>query len=611
LKCCKSLRVRSFAWTGSELNAAIRYLRQATTLIKVVGTIGLSVSIPPISELLFGQPVILSSPGFVSQPHTYTILGTPITSNQLISYACVVIVLVAGTFVLRRTSAGLTVRAMVDSEAMTSISGTNPSGVAVGVWGASTFLAGLAGVLAAPVFNLDNPENYVLLAAAAFAAVVAARLRSLPIAVTVGILMGIVGALVQWILPPTSEWAQAVVPSIPFAFVVVFLLFYTIRGGRLSDSNVIGGTLDRAIRPQGRVGLNPNGVYATGRVGQKAGWQTFTAIPGFLLAKAPFLILAVILPFIVHGYLVGLVAEAMAFAICFLSYTVMTGEGGLISLCQITFAGVGAVTTGQLAGSHGWPVLLAVVVGGMVAAVLGFIVSLLTLRMGNLYLALVTLTFGLLMDQLVFNLNVFTQSGVGVTVLPPSFAHSDRALSYLTIACFVVVASVVYLVRRSTMGLALSAMRSSDVGARSLGLSVVSLKLFASSCAALIAGIGGGLLAVQAGVALPGSYATLGGLVWLAVLVTVGARSNNAAILAGLSFVFLPVIVSDNLPTSWGPVPIALFGFGAIMVAKNPDGIVAMHSRQLHGLLQWARRRDKTIDDPAPIPLDVGGESIA
>ena len=109
--------------------------------------------------------------------------------------------MVVGAAVLRYTEVGLKVRAMVDSPAMTDLSGTNPDAVSAGVWAVSVLFAGLTGVLAAPIIGLD-PQNFTLtLTAAAFAAVVAAKMRSLPIAVVVGLLMGVVTSLIQRYLP--------------------------------------------------------------------------------------------------------------------------------------------------------------------------------------------------------------------------------------------------------------------------------------------------------------------------------------------------------------------------------------------------------------------------
>ena len=118
------------------------------------------------------------------------------------------------------------------------------------MWVVATFLAGLSGILAAPVIGLDA-DKFTLLIAAAFAAVIAARLRSLPIAVIVALLMGVAGSLVQYFLPPDSEVTANIVPSIPFVFVVISLIVNIIRSGRVNEEEGVGGALDRAITPNG------------------------------------------------------------------------------------------------------------------------------------------------------------------------------------------------------------------------------------------------------------------------------------------------------------------------------------------------------------------------
>ena len=89
------------------------------------------------------------------------------------------------------------------------------------------------------------------------------------------------------------------------------------------------------------------------------------------------------------------------------------------------------------------------------------------------------------------------------------------------------------------------------------------------------------MLAIYAGSALPDSYQALAGLVWLAVLVTFGARTSNAAMFAGLAYVFTANLVSVYLPLSWAPIPIIAFGLGAILVAKDPEGTIATVNRQI------------------------------
>jgi branched-chain amino acid transport system permease protein len=316
--------------------------------------------------------------------------------------------------------------------------------------------------------------------------------------------------------------------------------------------------------------------------------------------------IAALLPLLLGGYWLTLLGTGLAFAVIFLSFTMVVGEGGMIWLCQASFAAIGAIGTAQLATVHGMNPLAAVVISALVATVAGLVIGALTIRLGNLYVALVTLTFGLLADTLIFTRNAFYQEGLGVQVNRPGFLLSDRAFSYFALAVFIVIAVIVVNLRRSTTGLALAAVRYSEPGARTLGLNVLSMKLLVAGIAAFIAGLGGGLLALNLESAVPTSYATFTGLIWLAVLVTVGLRSIAAAVLAGIAFTLLPAVFQTYLPASWGNVPTLLFGLGAVLVAMNPDGQVAVNARQLQALIaRLAERRRKAGTEP-PGPLGPG-----
>jgi branched-chain amino acid transport system permease protein len=133
----------------------LKYLPRRRQLVRVVAMIGVAVTLPAVASVIFGQQYISSALGLSPQPpHVYHVLGAAVTTDQLISYACVAVVLALGTFIIRRTSVGLTVRAVVDSPAMTKLSGTNPSRVAIGVWVVNALLAELAGVLSAPILGV-------------------------------------------------------------------------------------------------------------------------------------------------------------------------------------------------------------------------------------------------------------------------------------------------------------------------------------------------------------------------------------------------------------------------------------------------------------------------
>jgi branched-chain amino acid transport system permease protein len=593
-----------------------RFLRGKSTLVKLVATIGLSVALPAVSDLVFGNQAIVSAPGLASlKDKPFHIFGTPVTTDQVIIFGFVLFVLVVGTAVLRFTDVGLRVRAMVDSEAMASLSGTNPGRVSLGVWAASTALAGIAGILVAPANGL-TPVGMTTLMAAAFAAVVAARLRSLAGVVAVSFAMGVVTDVIQKYLPPNSSFTAALIPSIPFGFILVFLIIYVVRSGSLREGTDVGGPLDRAVRPANE-GSDGSALSQSALRGR-----------GAFLGVVPIAAVA-LLPLIFHGspYWLGLMAAGMCYAVTFLTFTVVTGEGGMLWLSQIVFAGTGALAAGQFVTDWHVPVLLAIVMGGVIAALAGAIIGLLTIKLGDLYVALVTLTFGLLVETLIFTRGNFLKGGVGVALSRPGFAQGDLAFAYLAFAVFVLFALLTLNLRRSTSGMALKAVRDSEVASQTLGLSVVQVKVIVGSLGAFVAAIGGGFLALDAGVAQPQSYATFAGLVWLAVVVTMGVRSIAGAAIAGTSFAVLPGIFQTYVPTRWGEVPAILFGLGAIGVARRPEGVVAYNGRQLRLLLARleSRRRHpgsplaplndsegpKVIGPVPPIPGDVRAAEVA
>ena len=574
-----------------------RYMRTATQLVKIVVTLGVSVVLPAVAELIFGTETILHAPGLAPEPvHVYQVDGVPVTLNQIIVYAAVLLILIVGYLVFRSTDVGLRVRAMVDSPALAALQGTAPGSVAAGVWAASAFLAGLAGVLSAPVIGLDI-TNYTLLMAAALAAVVAAKLRSLPIAIVVGLAMGVAGALAQYYLPPDSAFAAAAIPSIPFVVTALFLIYSVVRFGRVSESQDVGGYLDRASAPQGAkaatAGATSPRLPALG--GRRLGLGS--GIASVVLVAA--------IPVVLSDFWVGLFAQGVALAVLYLSWTLVIGEGGMIWLCQVTFGGVGGIAAAQFATVHGWPVIVAILAGGVVALPMGLLLGVLTIRLGELYVALVTLTFGLLMDNLVFSRQTFYQDGIGVDLDPPQFLSSNTALLYLGLVVFCVVALFIVNLRRSTTGAALSAVRWSEPGSRTLGISVLQMKVIIAGLGAFVAGIGGALLALVDTVALPANYAVLGGIIWLAALVTIGIRSNVAALVAGIAYAVLPGISVQYLPTWFNQVIPILFGLGAIGLARNPQGVLAAQGESLRGLAGRIRARERR-DGPAGPALVSG-----
>jgi branched-chain amino acid transport system permease protein len=581
--------------------AVFRFLRTKSTLIKIVSSIGVSVALPAVASMLFSNETISQAPGLAPLPVKFwTVFGATLTLDQVIIYAFLIVVVGTGTAVMRFTDAGLRIRAMVNSEALTSLSGVNPNRVSLGVWAVSGLLAGAAGVMAGPTVGVSI-QSMTLLMASAFAAVVAARLRNVGSAVAIALLMGVVTDLLQYWLPNDSTTGADLVQSVPFLLIVVFLLYYLTRGGALGQERFAGGALDAAIKPGGGEGAAV--VARFGAVAARLRWYS----PRSLAGLVP-LVFLLCLPEIFSGYWLGLTARGIALAIILLSFSLVTGDGGMIWLCQITFAGGGGLIAAKLWTDHGVDPIMASLIGAAIMVPIGVLIGALTIRLGELYVALVTLSFGLLIDTVVFSRTEFSPGEGGVTMGRPGFAVSDRAFAYFGLAVFLAIGLFIVNLRRSSSGMAISAIRWSEPAARTLGLKVIRVKLLLSGIAAFVAGLGGAMLSMYDLSNDPITYGTFNGLVWLAVLVTVGVRSITAALLAGLSFMLLPAVFSTYLTgASWLQVPSVLFGLGAIGLATNPEGLVAMYARYLQDLVFGRFGRSPA---PAAMPFDEIGMDV-
>jgi branched-chain amino acid transport system permease protein len=136
----------------------------------------------------------------------------------------------------------------------------------------------------------------------------------------------------------------------------------------------------------------------------------------------------------------------------------------------------------------------------------------------------------------------------------------------------------------------LVALRSSETGVSTLGLSVVRAKLVAFGVSGFIAGIGGGMLSFYALRARPAQFDTLDGIIWLAVVVTLGVRTSVGPLLAGILYAVMPELIGTwSLPEWVGQLPPLLFGLGAIGLAREPRGVVAQTSDQWVRLAQRLR----------------------
>ncbi len=145
----------------------------------------------------------------------------------------------------------------------------------------------------------------------------------------------------------------------------------------------------------------------------------------------------------------------------------------------------------------------------------------------------------------------------------------DRWFLVFAAVCLAVVGFGVIRLREGTTGRYLQALHMSPIAAASIGISGIRSRVVAFAVAAGIAGFGGGLMASYLGQAnYQASFGYLFGLVWVALVVSAGARSVQAAVMAGMFFFLVPALLErlfawpqnllDTHPDMWAPLASAL-----------------------------------------------------
>jgi ABC-type branched-subunit amino acid transport system permease subunit len=290
--------------------------------------------------------------------------------------------------------------------------------------------------------------------------------------------------------------------------------------------------------------------------------------------------------------------QGLAYSIVFLSIVLLTGMSGQISLCQASFAGIGAFTCAQLATHFGVSVLVGIVAGGAVAALVGVVVALPALRLGGLALALATLAFGLLADNVGFQFAWSGNGDTGVSIPRPQIGSlnftSGKAFFVLAFVALVVCSVVVLAIRKGTTGRELAAMRGSELAAASIGTNLVKLKITVFAVAAALAGVGGALYGSLQGTVSPDDFNSLLSLVFMVVVVTTGVYTVEGAIQAGMAYVILYQVL-DYLPSQWRNLFPILFGLGAITYALHPEGVVEWQRRRVIELVVDRRKHREAV----------------
>jgi sulfate-transporting ATPase len=560
----------------------IRPIAGAPVLTKIIGTLGLLVALVNLVPPIFGNGL---PPPLQFLPAARLVLpfGSPgfaLGEDRLIIVAVAIAAAVALWAIYRFTRFGVATRAATDNERATILLGHSPQRLAVINWALGSALAGFAGILLASLVQL-TPGFYTELLITVIAAALFGGFQSFGLAAGAAIVIGCGQAVLsQYDLSwqnatHVAGWSQ----SLPF---IVIALVLVVRGHSIPERSVL------LNRPLPKVPQRP------------ATWS----LPVIAVAGVAWYML-------MPGSWDDPMTASLIGAIVFLSFVVIVGYVGQISLVQMGFAGLGALVVAKLAAAAGFPFPLPVIAGAALAVPLGLLVGLPALRVRGINLAVITLGAAFTLDQMLFSDPALTGLDTGLVVAPPSLfgiqlnsVTSERAFGIFVLAVFLLAAVTVTLVRRSALGMRFLAIRANERGAAAAGISVIRTKLAAFSLAGAIGGLAGGLMAYRALNVSFAGFTDFASITYLSLAYLGGITSVGGALTAGVLLVSGGVVShlfgTGSFSTTWIPV---LSGLGTMqIVVMQPEGIAAANA----ALLRAARRALSRWRKRSPVPAGLG-----
>jgi ABC-type branched-subunit amino acid transport system permease subunit len=226
---------------------------------------------------------------------------------------------------------------------------------------------------------------------------------------------------------------------------------------------------------------------------------------------------------------------------------ILLGMSGQISLGHVGFYAIGAYAVAILTASHHWNFWPALLVAMIVTGIAGGLLALPALRVRGPYLAMVTIAFGFVIEQIAAEWKDVTGGWNGLLNIPqPSafgFEFSERATVFLIL--FLAVASLGFFawLSKSSWGQAMRAIRDSEVAGQSIGLNPIAVRVLAFVLSAVMAGLAGGVFASITGFISPESFPFFQSILFLLVVMIGGADRTLGPLLGAIVVLLLPEVL--------------------------------------------------------------------
>ena len=310
-----------------------------------------------------------------------------------------------------------------------------------------------------------------------------------------------------------------------------------------------------------------------------------------------------------NSYYVFIMATLALTAVVGIGLNVLLGLTGQVSFGHVGFYALGAYTAAILMVGAKWSFWAALPVAALISGLIGALLALPALRVRGPYLAMVTIAFGFIVEHVAVEWRGLTGGQNGIMGITPPGGIGERGVALASIALAAAATLGFWLLARSRWGVAMRAVRDSEIAAESVGLNPVAIKTAAFTISAIYAGIAGAFFAPLSGFVTPSTFAFSQSILFVLVVIIGGAGFVAGPLVGAAIVVLLPEALA-------GLAEYRLLFFGALLLAvlwAAPEGVAGT------ALRLFARRRLPRIAQEgevslAPVKraqLSVAGLSIA
>ena len=288
-------------------------------------------------------------------------------------------------------------------------------------------------------------------------------------------------------------------------------------------------------------------------------------------------------PWIASGFLLGEMTYVFIMCLASLGLMVLIGYTGQVSLGHAAFVAIGAYAHAWLL-SKGTPLLISLPAAGLITATCGLLLGMPAIRVSGLYLAMVTMAFAIIVEQVIGQWSSVTGGFTGLAVEEPTVLGISLGgpTNFYFLCLFVLVLAVLAVLNllRSGIGRAFVGVRDSEAAAYALGIHVQGVKIGAFALSAGLTGLAGALLAHHTKYLTPDAFTLILSLQLVLMVVIGGLGSVRGAILGGILISLMPTAISKIKvwlpPSIAGQFGLETFLFGlvlALFVLFEPAGM--------------------------------------